>query len=379
MVGKNGLQLIFSLKLIFSLSVSFCGHSLQAQSNYPLEQGEKWTPEDDSITQKILIETKNLATSNRPQGGPLRRDAHPKHHGCVKAFWTTSRSTLPEDKQIGVFKKSNEPISAWIRFSNGAPEGAKKPDSDADIRGFAIKLMNVPNTPKGSQDFLGITSPRFFSRDSQDYLDLFNAVRKGFGGIAFYAISNPTNAYLLNNARVVPTNPLKTDYFMPVPSKIGNQSMRLAFLPCKLNSSEHPNFDHTEHDGLGIALAAGLSTKNACYEIHVQINQDPLKNDIENTTLAWDTRKSPWFLAGQLSIPVQEGVNSKQQMNFCENLSFNPWNSQPEIRPLGRINRIRKIVYENMAEMRSNENKIKQSEPIDHRPCENSITKGLCD
>jgi hypothetical protein len=39
-------------------------------------------------------------------------------------------------------------------------------------------------------------------------------------------------------------------------------------------------------------------------------------------------------------------------MAFVENLSWNPWNALSEHRPLGGINRARKVVYEDSALLR---------------------------
>ncbi len=39
-------------------------------------------------------------------------------------------------------------------------------------------------------------------------------------------------------------------------------------------------------------------------------------------------------------------------MAFVENLSWNPWNALPEHRPLGGINRARKLVYDDSSALR---------------------------
>jgi len=50
-------------------------------------------------------------------------------------------------------------------------------------------------------------------------------------------------------------------------------------------------------------------------------------------------------------------------MQFCENLTYTPWHALPEHRPLGGINRVRRAVYESLAELRHTLNEIPQEEP----------------
>lgn len=70
----------------------------------------------------------------------MRRDAHPKMHGLVKAEFTVEPNLTPELK-VGLFKEPKT-YQAWIRFSNQS--GDISPDKGRDIRGMAIKLMGVP-------------------------------------------------------------------------------------------------------------------------------------------------------------------------------------------------------------------------------------------
>ena len=72
--------------------------------------------------------------------GIMRRDAHPKMHGVVKAEFTVEPD-LPPELRVGVFSEPRT-YQAWIRFSNQFD--TINPDSTRDIRGMAIKLMGVP-------------------------------------------------------------------------------------------------------------------------------------------------------------------------------------------------------------------------------------------
>ena len=61
-------------------------------------------------------------------------------------------------------------------------------------------------------------------------------------------------------------------------------------------------------------------------------------------------------------IPSQT-FDTPARMTFCENLSYTPWHSLPDHRPLGGINRARKVVYEAISKVRHDCNAVPRQEP----------------
>lgn len=366
-----------TLLLASCKSAPVASHRTPASApNPPLEQGEVWGAEDEEIARQITEETRNIALENRKSGEPLRRDAHPKHHGCVKAFVTIDPSKVAPHNRAG-FLADPKPQAAWLRLSNGDPKGFANPDKTSDVRGFALKIMNAPQTPQGSHDITAMSSTRFFSRDSEDYLDLFHALRGGKLSLAWYAARNWTNISIVRAAQITPENPLTTDYFVPVPTKITTESMRMNFRPCANNAARAIKPDKSRPNYLREGLVTALAKESACFDILLQVNKDPETNIIENPTLEWDAKVSPWQVVGRVDIPQQTGSDSAERMAFCENLSFNPWNAHPDLRPMGQINRARKIVYDEISRMRHQENQVPQIEPRDHNACQGE-TASLC-
>jgi hypothetical protein len=94
----------------------------------------------------------------------------------------------------------------------------------------------------------------------------------------------------------------------------------------------------------------------------VQLQTDPVRMPIEDPTIDWDESLSPYRKVATLKIPPQT-FDSPEQMEFCENLSYTPWHSIPEHKPLGGINRVRKVVYESMANLRHDLNDVPRREP----------------
>jgi hypothetical protein len=68
---------------------------------------------------------------------------------------------------------------------------------------------------------------------------------------------------------------------------------------------------------------------------------------------------------GTIRLPdiPQQNFDTLEQNALGENLSFNPWHALPEHRPLGSINRMRKVVYERISGVRREMNSVERREP----------------
>ena len=107
------------------------------------------------------------------------RQIHPKMNGFVKAEFIVEKG-LSQEYKVGLFKEERA-YPAWIRFSNGDT----KPLADwkKDIRGFAIKIMDVPGdkivqskTDGGNNDFVCINTKNFVSRDVKHFHKILKVV-----------------------------------------------------------------------------------------------------------------------------------------------------------------------------------------------------------
>ena len=96
-------------------------------------------------------------------GRPVRRDAHAKATGCVRALFTVN-GDIPERFRHSLFAEPAREYQAWIRFSNG--DMLVQPDGKPDARGMAIKVMGAEGQPvapelgsSGNQDFIMTNTP----------------------------------------------------------------------------------------------------------------------------------------------------------------------------------------------------------------------------
>jgi len=341
------------------------------------ELGEVWTATNDSQAEEILQKTINMLAERAAKDTFTRRDAHPRAHGCVKAKMEVTPGLLAPELQVGIFAPTApKSYDAWIRFSNGAPDGKTAHDLEKDVRGMAIKLMNVPGATSGSQDFVMITSEEFFSKDGADYLDLHEAIAGSTAHLIWYGITHPRSASRIMGARIQIGHPLFANYFSSVPYKLGSRSMRFETKPCALENHKLPKRSGPKNF-LQLRLAETLDTKPGCFDFYVQPNMDPRHNIIEDPRLPWPVMRSPKIKVARINIPAQKEFTSTEQMNFCENLSMNPWHSHPDTRPLGQINRMRALVYGEISKLRHQQNGTTELEPVSHTPCEGE-TAALC-
>lgn len=337
---------------------------------------EVWTAEQDRQAEIILDDTMEMLKKDSEGDAFVRRDAHPKGHACVRTKVKIDPSLLPKANRKGIFEKAQS-YDGWIRFSNGSNNGEAKPDLEKDVRGMAIKLMNVPGTPTGTHDFLLANMKEFFSKDGKDYADLVKTASQGSGlDLALFAITHPRSAHRLIKARIQMGNPLKQDFHSAVPFLLGTHSVRYHALPCDPNQDPIPGKD-APRDYLRQRTDATLKARSMCFNFYVQLNQDPKKQIVEDPRLEWDEKKSPLIKVAEISIPKQSDVATPDLINFCENTRFNPWHAKEENRPMGQINRIRALVYKEISRYRHEKNGIPEMEPVNHTPCVGS-TAVLC-
>jgi hypothetical protein len=289
---------------------------------------------------------------------PARRDAHPKAHGCVRAEFQVL-DDLPPDLSVGVFATPRR-YQAWIRFSNGS--GKPQPDSVGDGRGMAIKLMDVADSPSTTQDFVMINYPAFFVRNAADYVD-FQMAKNPLG--FFLPGFNPFRLRLhellvaVAITRQTVLNPLNARYWSMAPILFGDgaakYSARPAGPPSPFTATGTPDF-------LRANLAQHLAQQGAEFDFMAQRRGAGGAMPVEDPTIAWDEAAAPFVPVARITIPPQS-FDSPEQRAFCENLSFTPWHCVPAHRPLGGINRVRRIVYEHISRLRHDLNGAPRAEP----------------
>ena len=324
------------------------------------EMGEVIPPDEGAYTAEIIasaIESVNYPPAkDRPAPHPpYRRDVHAKAHGCVQALVDVAKDLAPAFRQ-GVFAQPGKQYQAWIRFSNG--NTWPQPDSEGDARGFALKLMGVPGTkllePEATadtQDFVLINSPVFFIRNVEEYAKFTRILADGSRlGYFFNQYSwNPLTwrvrdmILALKTLKSPPDSLLHTRFFSLSAYKFGpDMNVKVSAVPC--TTQPVAKVDRKDPNFLRAEMKAELANDEACFTLMVQ-PQVPGKNmPVEDPTVEWSERDSPFVAVAAITVRKQE-FDTDRQNEFCENLSFSPWHTVEAHRPIGGLNRIRKAVY----------------------------------
>ncbi len=312
-----------------------------------------------------LISTLSEEIRREYAPGVARRDAHTKAHGCVKAEFSVDPD-IPADLAHGVFQPGAR-YAALLRYSNGTP-GAPRPDIKGDMRGMAIKLLDVPGqrlmeTPgrAGEHDFILISKPYFFINGTKNYAELFQALDSD-SKLAKLKIPfllgwrGSINAWHMLHQTIA--NPLETQYYSLVPYQLGLGDERIAVKysakPCEPGQSRIPEDPGMNY--LREAMVETLGTGEACMDFMIQRRAGPSMS-VENSVIAWSEADAPFVPIGRITIGPQN-FNTPEQNAACENQSFNPWRVLPAHRPLGAINRTRRVLYEHASELRRGMNGV---------------------
>lgn len=352
-------------------------------SPYPkLDSNPPYFNEQEYPNEKILaykIADEAMYTVDRSydqENKRASRDAHPKENGCVKAEFHTYQG-LDLSLAKGVFA-DGQAYEALIRFSNSS-ENPKGNDHDHDARGMAIKLTNTldKENEKGegkfrmmNQDFIMINHPVFILDDPSDYLSLVQSQNSTSSLAKLFTIPFALgfrgiwNAYhTLYQDQVL--NPLQTQYYSMVPYRLGNtddqnrQAIKFSVRPFP-NSSDPQKFPEIawscvkveianpeQHDEkyLRTALFQTLGKGDACMEFLIQLGTEEMS--VENSQVEWESSFTSVALIKipQIKPGEEDSAGIKKANKSCEDESFDPWNAGEEHRPLGVVNRLRKVIY----------------------------------
>ena len=335
------------------------------QSEQPKRPGHEYITADEDAIGSQMVNELEAQVIRMYKDKKMLRQIHTKMHGCVKAEFIIEPD-LPDHLKVGIFSEAKH-YHAWVRFSNAntEPQHDKKPD----VRGVAIKLMNVPGEKilndehlQKTQDFLLMSSETFFSRNVKEFSKLLKAATaKSKLKLLLYAPFHIPILKRFGKTKVPCCNPLDIPYWSTQPYQFGNTSTAVKYFLRPSDENKIVIENTTDYDYLRVNLAQTLNDYAAEFDFYLQFQTDADTMPIEDPTVPW---ASQFIKLATLRIPPQ-AFDSKKQMEFGENLSFNSWHSLPDHRPLGNFNRIRKRVYETMSKFRHHANNIKEHEPVD--------------
>ena len=334
-----------------------------APAQSPPKLGEETIkPNEPELIDKIVKAILGRLRVQFPAGTQVLRDAHPKTHGVVRAEFIVL-DDLPNELRHGVFKAPRT-FDALIRFSASGSE--VRADTIPEARGMAIKLLGVEGKKileaeqdAQTQDFVMINFPVFFISSLEDYIDFAKA--QATGKLDEFWKAHPESFRINKTAAATEFhNPLRGQFFSEEPCKLGPHAIKFSARPISMTSIAKPDNPGPEY--LREALLKQLKEGDTYFEFVIQLQTDPVKMPIEDSAVMWDEALSPYRRVALIRIPKQDPTAFKD-LEYGEQLSFTPWHALPEHRPLGAINRARRVAYDVISKYRHEQNKAPRVEP----------------
>ena len=302
------------------------------------------------------------------QPGRFERGGNTKTHGIVRGELRI-HDGLPVHLRHGIFAEPSS-FPAWVRFSGPGPYITPDID-DVGFMSISVKLMDVPG-PKlmddehFTQDLFGVSPPTFVTPDT-----------KANAQLQIESVKNAQIFYFLNlhNSHVLDlimqglwiktqTSPLEAPYFSCVPYLLGEgQAMQYSFWPTSNRRTKVPRLPlRPPDDYLRQALASTLAGNDVDLEMRVQLQTDSHLMPLENAGVLWPEKLSPRIPVATLHLPRQSSSYAAQ-LEFARRLTYNPWHSMPEHRPLGNQSRARHEMYKALSVFRQAHNNVEHYEP----------------
>jgi hypothetical protein len=116
-------------------------------------------------------------------------------------------------------------------------------------------------------------------------------------------------------------------------------------------------------NGLRDALLTHFATSGGDWELRVQFCTDLQTMPIEDASKAWSEEASPFVSVARVRADPQTAWSPERSAAVDDGMAFNPWHGLAAHRPLGSVNRVRKVVYETAARFRAERDRVSLVEP----------------
>ncbi|VTU27880.1 hypothetical protein H6CHR_02883 [Variovorax sp. PBL-H6] len=328
---------------------------------------EQLLPSEEQFVDSIVRSfTQQMRDLWKPGG--FERGGNTKTQGIVRGEFIV-HDDIPAEMKRGIYAKPQR-FRAWVRFSGPGPYITPDID-DVGFMSISIKLMGVPGTKlmeeeQHTLDMFGVSTPTFVTPDVKANAALQIESVKNAQIFYFVNLRESHVLDLVMQSLFIKTqsSPLEAPYFSCVPYLLGEgQAMQYSVWPKSTKRTPIPRLPlRPPDDYLRQAMAATLSREEVAFDIRLQMQTDPHRMPIENAGVLWPEKLSPRISVATLRIPKQR-FDSPAQMEFAKKLSYNPWHTIAEHRPLGNQSRARRRMYWELSKLRHDMNAVPRYEP----------------
>jgi hypothetical protein len=93
-------------------------------------------------------------------------------------------------------------------------------------------------------------------------------------------------------------------------------------------------------------LVEYFAKSGAKYELKIQLGTSPEHHPTEDGSVVWDEATAPYQTIATVEFPPQNALTAERRVFWEDRMKLSPWDALADHRPLGSINRLRKIVYD---------------------------------
>ena len=328
---------------------------------------EKPLPDEEAYLDSIISTFEKQMKGLWKPGG-MERGGNTKTQGIVRGEFIV-HDNIPAAMRHGIYAKP-QTFPAWVRFSGPGPYITPDID-DVGFMSISIKLMGVPGAKlmdeeKFTLDMFGVSTPTFVTPDTKANAQLQIESLKNAQIFYFLNFTRPHVLDLIMQSLFIKTqsSPFEAPYFSCVPYLLGEgQAMQYSVWPKSKKRTPIPRLPlRPPDDYLRDAMVASLADSDVEFDIRLQLQTDPHLMPIENNAVLWPEKLSPRVSVATLRLPKQK-FDSPAQMAFAKKLSYNPWHTIAEHRPLGNQSRARRRMYLELSRLRHTMNAVPHYEP----------------
>jgi hypothetical protein len=328
---------------------------------------ERVLPDEEEYLASIIDSFEKQLRGLWKPGG-FERGGNTKTQGVVRGEFIV-HDNLPEKFRRGIYTKP-QTFKAWVRFSGPGPYVTPDID-DVGFMSISIKLMGVPgrkfmDDEQHTLDMFGVSTPTFVTPDTKANAQLQIESVKNAQVLYFLNFHRSHVLDLIMQSLFIKTqsSPFEAPYFSCVPYLLGQgQAMQYSIWPKTKKRTRIPRLPlRPPDDYLRNAMVAALNEGDVELDVRLQLQTDPHLMPIENNAVLWPERLSPRVSVATLRMPRQT-FDSVAQMEFARKLSYNPWHTIADHRPLGNQSRARWRMYETLSKYRQAMNGVSHYEP----------------
>ncbi len=289
-----------------------------------------------------------LKFQKKTRAGGIQRASHAKMLLGVDNARLRILPELPERFRVGCYQPGLEyPVT--VRFSNAY--GACRPDYKRDLRGAAIRIRV---SDQESHDLFVANFPTAHVRNARQFVTFAKTLAGGWvlriPRLVWHLGALETLRTIINLLRATRRRPHSLaleSYWSRGPILWGDGGPVRYLLRPAANTPSASKPRSLRPDYLREEAATRLRRGDIVFDFYLQPFVSERSTPIEDFAIAWKEKVSRPVRVATLTIPRQDvdAANGRAAERLVDQLSFNPWYTTEEFRPLGNMNRARKEAY----------------------------------